>query len=79
MSPIGHRFQAGRDVTRFAGSETLDRARVRNEDAELQQVALTLRGHEANPVARGERAVYDADVRDDSFVRVVVRVEDERA
>ena len=76
---IGHRFQPGRDVTHLAGDETLDRARVRNEYAELQQVALTLRGHQADPVASGERAVHHADVRDDAFVRVVVRVEDERA
>src|SRR5207245_1548521 len=59
--------------------EPRDGPRVGDEDAELEQLALALSRDEADAVVRGKRAVDHAHVRDDSLVRVVVRVEDERA
>src|SRR5207247_1664685 len=75
----GDRLEAGRDVTGLPRLEARDGPRVGNENAELEQFALLLGREKADAVVRGERAIDDADVRDHALVRVVVRVEDERA
>src|SRR6476619_6363566 len=70
---------AGRDVSDLPCGEPLDRYGIRREDAELEQLGLLLRGHEQDAVALADAPVDDPDVRDHALVRVVVRVEDERA
>ena len=70
-------LQAGRDVADLARHEPVDRHELRAEDAQLQRLRLGAAGHQADGLARLERALGEPDVDDHALVGVVVAVEDE--
>jgi len=72
-------LEAGGDVADLAGLQRRLRREGGAKDADLQGFEDASVGHEAQLLAPAEAAVGDADVGDDAFVRVVLRVEDEGA
>ena len=74
-----HLPQPGHQVADLPRSEHVDRRGLGRHDPGLLGLRLDARRHQADPLARGQRAVLHADVGDDPAVRVEHRVEDQRA
>ena len=72
-------LEAGDHVADLARGQRLERPHRRRHRADLLRLEARAERHRAQLLARMERAVDDADERDDAAVLVVRRVEDERA
>ena len=76
---VAHALQPCREITHLARCESGRLGHRRSERPDLQQVRLRARRHHPNAVRALHRAVHDPHVRHHALVRVVLRVEHQRA
>lgn len=74
-----HGLETGRNVTDFAGANRVDGFHARREDADFNGAQIGFGGKHAQHVGGFDSAFHDADVGDDAFVGIIMRVEDHRA
>ena len=73
------RFEAGRDVAHFAGSETLNGLHPRSKYANLHRSHIHFGGEHAQDIGGFERAFDNPDVGDHALIGIIVRIEDQGA
>ena len=76
---LAHVLRAGDHVADLAGTERLGRCHVRADHADLDRIVGHADAHHVQLLAAAQLAVDHADVGHDATVRVVHRIEDQRA
>ena len=74
-----HGLESGGNVADFPGTQSLDGFHTGGEDPDLDRFHIHFGGEHAQDIVGLERAFDDTDVGNDALVRVVMRIEDERA
>jgi hypothetical protein len=74
-----HGLESGGDITHFPRPQRLDRFHAWSEDSDLNGAHVDFRGEHAQDVGGFQRSFDNTDIGNDTFIRVIMRIEDEGA